>query len=293
MGSALVDKLLNYGYKVIGIGRKEQGLLSTETFNHPNFSFHKADLTSDKLDDIQDEIHGVFHLASVQPDSHLSFSDYYSGNVLATLNILEFTKQRKIPFFVYTSTTTVLDKLHQGQIMDEHANCAPTNYYGISKYTAERLVDVELQNTSTKGIVLRLPSLYGKKSEGGLVYTYFKAALENTPIQIYGNGQKLRNILYIDDVVQLLFSIINQHAHLASFEVFMAGSNYSLKMIEIANIICQALNSKSDCLPIDKPTNPNTDIVIDVSKAKQLLDFAPKSIEENLNIYIKEMLHGA
>lgn len=294
VGSELVSSLLNTGYKVIGIGRKEQGFLSDEAKNHPSFKFYRADLASDKLEYIEDEINGVFHLASLQPDnSQLKFNDFYNGNVQTTLNILEFCKVKKPYFMVYTSTTTVIEIKENGQIMYENSKCSPVNYYGISKFTGERLVETELKNTDTKAIIVRLPSLFGKNHKGGLVYTYFQEALKNVDIEIYGDGQKQRNLLYIEDVLQVLQGIINERQHLGQFEIFMAGSNNSLRMIDIAKGICRILHSNSNCIPVDKPTSPNIDILIDISKAKRVLNYKPKNIEENLSAYLKEMLNGS
>ncbi|MDD5456780.1 MAG: NAD(P)-dependent oxidoreductase [Candidatus Margulisbacteria bacterium] len=291
LGSRLVSKLLEQGQKVLGIARKPKGFLTDADLSNPEFSFYQLDL-GQGLEIINQQVDGVFHLASLQPSVAYSFNDYYQGNVSSTLKVLEFCKQKNVPFLAYTSTTSVVDKIAPGQIMNEGSACVPASYYGITKYMAERLIETELQNTATKGILVRFPSLFGKNHDGGLIYTYYRAALENKNLEIYGEGKRLRNLLYIEPAVQVLLNIITEQNNLGAFEIFMAGSKNSSSMLDIARNIYYKMNCQGALIPVDKKTSPDVDILLDISKAEAQLKFQPLTIEEGIDAYLREMNHG-
>jgi UDP-glucose 4-epimerase len=291
LGSALTERLLNNGYKVIGTGRREKGFLSDEILGNENFTFLKADLSGDCSDSLRRfNVDGIFHLASQQPSfSNLAYGDFYKGNVETALSLINFTKVKKLKFIVYTSTGSIFGRQPNEKYINENSRPTPTTYYGLTKYIVERLLDIELKNTETKVVIIRYPSLFGKSYSGGVVYTYYKSAKKGQNIELYSKGQRYRNLLYVRDAVDILLKVIKNVDKLERFEVFTVGSRNSLRMKEIAQIIKKLLLSDSKIIPVDKRCPTDWDVFIDISKAQRTLNFNPMTIEEGLESYTEQM----
>lgn len=291
LGSAVVERLLNEGYDVVGTGRKPKGFLSEVALAHPKFSLTRLDLTDDAALENLDSVDAVLHLASQQPSSkNVSFTDFLGSNVQATYKLLRLAKQMNVQKFIYPSTTSIFPKKPEGDVITEESCPSPASYYGLTKYMSERLIEIELRGSNVKGVVVRYPSLYGKNHLGGIVYTFYTLAQKELPIEVYSKGERFRNLLYVDDAVEILVRLLrfNQPDF---FEIFCAGSPDSQTMLAIATMVRNMLRSKSEIVPVDKFPPSDWDIFIDISKLKNAIGFMPLSIESGIKQYLKEMGH--
>lgn len=291
LGRALVRELLNEKYKVIGIDKKEKGFLDDGVLGDKNFIYFETDIANGSNNRLRNEnIDGVFHLASQQPSScNLSYENFYKGNVETTRNVIDLIREKNIKMVVFTSTITVLGDQPKEKSLFESSAPNPANHYGLTKYLAERLLSIELKDTKTKVVIVRYPSLVGKNHLGGIAHTFYQLAAEGQDIELYGKGEIYRNLLYVKDAVDILVKIIKNVDNLQKFEIFVAGSSDSLKMIEIARKIKELLGSDSNIIPVDEYRGTDGDIFIDNSKAKRMLNFNPMTVEEGLKSYITEM----
>lgn len=291
MGTALIEKALENGYKIIGIDCKEKGFLSQKTLSNTNFSFLKLDLTQDFSAALKNcVIDGIYHLAAQQP-SHggLTYDDFYKGNVLTTLNVINAAKTNKIKFIAYTSTVNFSKPRFPKEYLSEKSCPLPRNHYGLSKYLGERLLDIETSQSHTKVVIIRFPSLMGKHHLGGIAYTYYRLAKENKHIDILGSGKRIRNLLYIQDAVNVLLKAFQKQEGLSRFELFLAGSRNSLTNAKIAQIIKSEVKSNSKIIYVKQNNPSDNHILIDNRKAKKLLDFRPLTVEAGLKQFVKEL----
>lgn len=290
LGSALVEALLGSGCRVLGIGRRSKGFLSDAVFNSTRFTLLNLDLTKDFAAALSNHnIEVVFHLAARQPGASIGFDDFYAGNVETTRQVIQYAKQAGVAQLVYISTVAVYGKDPRVSMITEEDIPTPMNHYGLTKYMAERLIEIELFQSSTQSTVVRFPSLYGRNHLGGMLYTYYQVAKENKPIEVYGKGEVLRNALYVEDAVDILIRAVERKADLASFEIFLAGSANSLSMGRIAECVRDYLRSSSDIIAIDKPPSPAWDMELDIGKARQRLGFNPMTLEEGIKRYSEDM----
>lgn len=292
MGSVLAEQLLKNNFKVIGIDRERKSFLHDEIFDNENFTFLKADINVNFSDILKgSHIDGIFHLASQQPSCRdLTYENFYKGNVETMLNVINLSKEKKVQFVAYTSTTAVFGKQPEQGHINEEVIPGPADYYGLTKYIAEGLLEVGLKDERTKGIVMRFPSLFGKNHLGGLVYTYYELARTGQDIEVYSKGERYKNLLCENDAGKILLSVIANVDRLGKFEIFTAGSKNSLRTKEIAQIVKKLLNSDSKINPVDKCSSTEKDVFIDISKAQDMLNFDPSTIQEGLRLYIEEMM---
>lgn len=290
LAGALIERLLDRGYKVIGLDKKEKGSLSGDILVNKNFTFIKADITNN-FGHLLNGAHvdGIFHLASQLPLSNdLTYIDFYKGNVETALSVLDFAKIAKPKFIVYTSTGSVFGKNPGRKYVDEKSVPTPTSYYGLTKLIPERLLEIGLRDTQTKGVVIRYPSIFSKNHSYGVVSVYYELACKGKDIEVYGRGKKYRNFLYIEDAVGILLKVIDNFDKLDTFDVFMAGSSDSITLARLARMIKKLLKSDSRLIFSDNIASTDWDVFIDISKARKTLKFNPIAVEEGMRRYIEE-----
>jgi UDP-glucose 4-epimerase len=144
----------------------------------------------------------IFHLAR-QVDHVLSLKDPFPDidiNVRGTAVLLEACRRKNLDaIFVHVGT--------RGQYgpsanlpVDETAPSKPRGLHEISSLTAENMVEMYHRVHGLRGILLRLTNIYGPRAQMrhpryGVVNWFVRLALENKPIQVFGDGQILRDFL--------------------------------------------------------------------------------------------------
>lgn len=288
LGSAVCERLLSIGYKVIGIGRKQYGFLSEETLNHKNFYFEQLELRNLNEKNFQNfYINSCIHLASMVEYASNDYHDYHDYTITPALNLLKFAKLRQIKKIVYSSTSSIITE-SIGLTTNEKTPVSPITNYGLSKYICEKLLEIECRRVKDLAcITLRFPAIYGKNHLGGLIHTIKEDAINHREIELYGEGKYLRNILYIQDAVDAI--ILSLQAKITGYELFTIGADSSLSVLEITQELIKLLNSKSSIKLSQKASPNNFNAILDISKAKQLLSFHPRDIKEGLKLYVQDI----
>tara|TARA_B100000315_G_scaffold227638_1_gene235745 strand:- start:201 stop:1148 length:948 start_codon:yes stop_codon:yes gene_type:complete len=297
LGSALVNRLLCEGHSVIAIGRKKYGLLSDSVVNDNNFVFIQNDLNDLDFNILKSyQIDGILHLANRgfvdglgNINRGIGHDEIFNVNVRSTRKLIELAKLQEIKFLIFSSSVSVFGKQPADQVISELTYPTPLDYYGLTKFYSERLIEIELAETATKGIVLRFPLIFSKEHLGGLVYTFYKLAANNEPIVIFGKGNAYRCPIYINDAVSIILKNIEHVDDLNSYEIFACGSSDSMRILDIAKKIICLTHSKSEIKFVDKPFSLDWDMKINVSKIYKKLKFNPMSINEGLKLYIRDL----
>lgn len=289
LGTEVCKKLLVLGYQVIGIGRREYGFLPKEVLEHKNFHFLKLELKHLNEKNIQKfNITSCIHLASMVEYASHDYHDYHDYTITPTLNILKLSKNGRLNKIVYSSTSSVITKPSTAYFTNEETPISPMSNYGLSKYICEKLLELEcIKNHQLSCIALRFPAIYGKNHLGGIVHTLKEDAINDRKIELYGEGKYLRNILYVQDAVDAI--ILALEAKILGYELFTIGADTSLSILEITQELIKLLDSKSEIELSQKISPNNFNAFLDISKAKNILKFQPRSIQEGLKLYIQDI----
>ena len=284
VGSELVKFLLSKGLKIVVFYHENIGFL--DCVKDDNLIFINS-LKTPELNKYK--ITKIYHLASKQPSNNSSYNDFYGSNVELTINIIEFAKRITVDQFIYISTGSVYSKIQEGSVFNESSTANPLSYYGLTKYMAERLLYIEFYLDKTQVSIVRFPSIFGKNSTGGVVEDFYNCAINEKDIEVYSNGERYRNLIYIDSVVEMLYKVYLQQKALKKFEIFISGSSNSLKLFDIANLITNLTDSDSKIKRVSKFPPSDFNVFLDLSKAREILDFKPISIEDGIKKYINKM----
>jgi UDP-glucose 4-epimerase len=287
IGNNLALNLLREGNIVIGVGRLEAPKLNP---SNKNFIYINSDLTDigfiSKIDKFK--FNGIFHLASQQPSNKIiTYDDYYRSNVLSTIILLNYFNKKKIDFFLYTSTISIFGN-NSNEVIDESTKPNPINYYGLTKYIAESILQIESINFDSKLIICRLQSVFGKDDGYGIVNTFYEALVKNECIEIYSNGTISRNLLLINDVIKVLITISKDFSKVENFEIFNIASSNSMKTVEIANFIKNHLQSNSKINCVEKKYMFDWDVFVSNKKVTNFFNIELSSMEDAIFSYLKQ-----
>lgn len=207
--------------------------------------------------------------------------------VLGVRNILNGIKETDTKL-LHSSTSEVYGsaiKNPQDEFYWGNVNCIGVRAcYDEGKRSAETLIfDFQrIYNVNAK--VIRIFNTYGpmmNKNDGRIISNFINQAIENKNITIYGTGEQTRSFCYIDDTIDAIIKFMEKREKI-DFPINI-GNPTETKVKEVANIIKQLTNSKSEiiyCSPMkDDPPRRQPNI----SNAVYNLDWQPKiSLEEGL-----------
>jgi CDP-paratose 2-epimerase len=184
-------------------------------------------------------------------------------NVGGTLRLLEALRSRpRPPALVFTSTNKVYGSLHDLDLREGRERYAPADAalaargvgedrplafctpYGCSKGAADQYVLDYAASYGVPSVVFRMSCIYGPHQFGtedqGWVAHFLISALEGRPITIYGDGKQLRDVLYVEDLVDALLLASGQADTLAgrAFNIGGGPSN-TISLLELVAMIAE------------------------------------------------------
>lgn len=209
IGSHLAKALLECDYKVIGVDDLSKGRIEMVP---PGVDFYENDISEQgSLSSLPREADAVFHLAG-QSSSERSFHDPSAdalGNVLGTVRLLDWVVASGAKRFLYASSMAVYGNPPGLEVRESHVG-EPISYYGVSKFAAEGYV--RLVSSRVPAISIRMFNVYGpgqdfQDMQQGMVSIFLSQAVSQGLIQVRGHGQRIRDFIYITDVVDSWISL--------------------------------------------------------------------------------------
>jgi dTDP-glucose 4,6-dehydratase len=230
-----------------------------EVKRNKNYEFIRGDIRDkDFIMNLfnQYDIKHVIHFAA---ESHVDNSIknptiFAETNVLGTLNLLEVARTNWMdqPFqykesylnsrFHHVSTDEVYGTLGSVGYFTESTPYAPNSPYSASKAGSDFIVRSYFHTFGLNVITTNCSNNYGpKQHDEKLIPTIIRKAIKGEPIPIYGEGQNIRDWLYVIDhctAIDLAF-----HKGIAG-ETYLIGGHNERTNKTIAEIICNVLDQK-------------------------------------------------
>ncbi|RLG68886.1 MAG: CDP-paratose 2-epimerase [Candidatus Iainarchaeum archaeon] len=315
IGCNMADRLASKGYEVVvfdNFSRKGTEL-NAEWFKerHTNIEIVKGDLSKDfkKLDEIIKACDEVYHFGAQTsvPVSIANPRADFEANILGTLNVLEAVRKssRECPLF-YSSTNKVYGELSGVKIIEKQDRydfadlkngineAMPLDFqtpYGCSKGSADQYVKEYAKLYGLKNIIFRQSCIYGPRQLGleaqGWVAWFVIAALLEKPIKIYGDGKQVRDLLYIDDLVDAIELAMQKKCFGEIFNIG-GGKERAASLLDVIDIIEKKTGKKIEMSFHDWRAGDQKVYYTDYSKAERLLGWKPKiGIEEGIERLIE------
>lgn len=203
------------------------------------------------------------------------------ANSRGVINLLEAARRfNRTIRFIHIGTTTQLGKLHY-QPADESHPEFPTDIYSANKSASEKYALIYWSAHQIPITVVRLPNVFGPRaaihsSDFTFNNFFIGLALQNREITVYGDGNQLRNVLYVDDAVNaLVCSTLNDSA---IGETFFAVADEHYSVAQTAKLTVEHIGSGSVRFvewPRERKSIEIGDAVISNRKIRNTLDWAP------------------
>lgn len=215
----------------------------------------------------------VYHLVSTNNPtcSNHNIGKDIADNVLISIGILDacVANHVKKVIFISSGGTVYGDKVVCP--IKENAITNPINTYGIQKLTIEKLFYLYHHMYGLDYSIIRLANPYGphQRPNGrlGVVTTFVYKALKNELLTVYGDGNVIRDYIYIDDAVDGIISIAGNES---DEKVFNLGSGKGTSVNQVISIIQQILDREIAVRyiagrSVDVPAN-----ILDVTKYRTM-----------------------
>jgi UDP-glucose 4-epimerase len=246
IGSHLVERLLADGFAVTVLDKLATG---SREYVVPEATLVEGDVSDGALVDelfASERFEAVFHIAG-QASIRLSFAAPeadLSTNVVGTLNVVRGCLDSGVSRLVNASSMTVYG---EPELIPtpERVPCVPVSYYGVTKYAAERYVQItgERNDVELKATSLRMFNVYGERQSidnpyQGVLAIFIGHALRGEPITIHGDGLQTRDFVYIGDVVDAWMRVLDAPETFGA--VLNVGSGRGTSVNELADAVLAA-----------------------------------------------------
>jgi UDP-glucose 4-epimerase len=207
IGSNVVDAYIERGHKVVVVDDLSSG--KKENLNK-KAKFYKLDICDSSLEEVfrEERIDIVNHHAA-QVDVRKSIADPAFDariNIEGALNVLENCRKYRVEKIIFASSGGVIYGECGAIPPDEDSPVAPISPYGISKYAMERYLFAYEKIYGLKYTALRYGNVYGPRQdpygEAGVVAIFSGKMLSNGEVDIFGDGEQVRDYVYVGDVVK-------------------------------------------------------------------------------------------
>lgn len=319
IGTNLASRFLSQGKKVMiydslfrdGVEENLQWL--KETYPE-NLIIQIANITEGRvLEKCVEQASEVFHLcAQVAVTSSVSNPILdFDVNLKGTFLLLEaIRKSSHQPPLIFTSTNKVYGNLEDVKMIENNTRFHPADKkmkkfginekipldfhspYGCSKGAADQYILDYSRTYGLKTVVFRMSCIYGPHQFGtedqGWVAHFLISALQDEPVCIYGNGKQVRDILYVEDLIDA-FQLAHEKMDSLKGEVFNIGGGpaNSVSLLEILNLIKEKAGKDMDITFEDWRTGDQYYYVSNTDKFKEATGWKPRhSVSEGVELLL-------
>jgi len=314
IGSNYVSRLLSRGEEVkvfdnLSRGGAERNIQWLESaYGKKSFDLIQADVRDDKaVREAAKDADVIVHLAAqvAVTTSVVDPRNDFEINALGTFNVLEGARASGLnPIVVYASTNKVYGGMEEVEVVEketryEYGNLPfgvsevePLDFhspYGCSKGAGDQYVRDYARIYDLPTVVMRQSCIYGPRQFGiedqGWVAWFIIATVLNRPMTIYGDGKQVRDLLYVEDLLDGYDTAI-QRIDQVSGKVFNLGGGISNTISvwkEFGPMLEQLAGHELPVKLGDWRPGDQKVYVSDIRTAKQVMDWTPKvSVQEGV-----------
>ena len=326
IGSNYAHRLIKRGENVVILdnlsrkGAKENLNWLEQSFGKEAFIFIQGDIRNrDELINASKSAEIIVHLAAqvAVTSSIANPRTDFEINALGTFNVLEAAKNsKKQPLVLYASTNKVYGGMEDLKIREEEMRYSfidlplgigedrPIDFhspYGCSKGCADQYVRDFARIYHLPTVVFRQSCIYGPRQFGiedqGWVAWFIIAAQLGKPLSIYGDGKQVRDLLFIDDLLDVYDAAVEKNK-LCTGQIFNIGGgiNHTISIWkEFQPLMERILRREVPYQVYDWRQGDQKVYISDIRKAENALQWSLKvNIDEGmnrLNLWVTENIH--
>lgn len=314
IGFHLCKKLLSCGYNVIGIDnindyysvQLKKDRLSI-LLKEKNFKFVYQNLSEKKSLEVIFSQECITHVINLAAQAGVRYSlknpeSYISSNIVGFYNILECCRNYPVNHLLFASSSSVYG-LNTAQPYSPHNNANhPVSLYAATKCSNELMAHAYSHLFNIPSTGLRFFTVYGPWGRPDMaLHLFTNSIVNNKPINIFNSGNMNRDFTYIDDIVEVIFRLINLPPNSqknwdtsiadpatssAPWRIVNVGNDKPIKLSEFIKILEDTIGKKAikNYLPMQQGDVIST--WADISDLEKLILFKPKtSLQDGMKIF--------
>jgi len=259
IGAAVARALLDRQINVLGVDnfntyynpslkyKRITQLEISENYRHAAIDISNAESVQNVFEKFKPEI--VIHLAAQAGVRHAEINphSYGQSNLIGFLNILECSKSN-IRHLIYASSSSVYGTNKTLPFRESDPISTPTSLYAATKIANEAMAHAYSITHSLRTTGMRFFTVYGPWGRPDMMPVKFaRLILSGEPIELFNNGNHMRDFTYIDDVVDAVLKIFDMAPTTEKFnsEVFNIGSSNPIRLLEFVDLLEKCLGKIS------------------------------------------------
>lgn len=293
LGSHLCDKLIERGDYVVCVDNLLTGNAGNIAHlqNSPNFQFVQVDAAEPFPEDL--DFDALYHLASPaspnknNPKSYQALPfDTMQINTIGTWSLCDEALKRGAKFLFASTSEIYGDPLEHPQKETYCGNVStagPRSVYDEAKRFGETITAAYVRSNKLDARIIRIFNTYGPRmaQDGRVIIEFVKAALQNNPFPVFGDGTQTRSFCYVSDLIDGIIAAMDKGER---GEIYNLGNPTEFTLLQLAEIVKKVTGSTSGVQIVGKlPENDPLRRCPDISKARERLGWEPKvDLEEGL-----------
>lgn len=288
IGSNLTQKLLEKQEKVIILDIKD-----TDEKNK-NLKILKMDFTNKELlNDVlaKNKVDCVINLSSslLPSDKVDNEKEYFEKEKNNQLMIFELMKKYAVKKYVFFSSGGTVYGDNGKTVNNEKSKLNPINSYGRLKVFLENLIKEKSLEYDINYLIIRPSNPYGKNQniygKQGFIAVAIGKILSDLPIEIRGNGESVRDYIYIDDLVEAVYNLLEKGKW---NEIYNIGTGIGTSLKQIINILEKKTEKKIDVIYKEKEKFDIDINILDISKLKNEIKVSPNlELDEGVERFLE------
>jgi UDP-glucuronate 4-epimerase len=282
----IIDNFNNFYDPIIKKNNIEEvkKFMSSNDIDSNNLQVVEGDIRNiEQLDKLFEEnkINLVVHLAAmagVRP----SIKDpllYNDVNIKGTLNLLEMCKKYGVEKFIFASSSSVYGNNKKVPFSEDDNVDFPISPYAATKKAGELLCHTYHHLYDIDVACLRFFTVYGPRQRPDLaIHKFTKLIFNDEEIPFYGDGSTERDYTYIDDIIDGVTKAIDWvQVKKGIYEIFNLGESNTITLKRMVETIEKAIGKKAKLNKLPMQPGDVKRTYADVSKAKKILGYDPKT----------------
>ena len=286
IGSHLVNKLAHKDAEVLIVDQYLRLLDSRNvTLDIPPAFFCEDIFTLDWTNFLNGKnVDVIFHLAGTANVNYSVENPYpdFELNVIASIRLLEAL--RRITWqgiFIFPSSAAVYGNPAKFPVCEDDPT-VPISPYGVGKLSVERYVAIYSKLFGLKAASIRPFSIYGPGQDKLVIYDLLNKINDNPQeISLFGNGEQVRDFLYIKDLINCMMLIVERGK--LNGEAYNLASGNGITILELVRLICSILevHPKLNFSGSVRPGEPEK-WTVDITRMKNLGFIASTDMQTGL-----------
>ncbi len=289
IGHHLIKKIIkNNPAKLFVIDNLSTGLKSNieEIIALPEVEFIKEDIANPSSVESIQKLDYIFHLAavvSVPKSFEMPFLTHRT-NESGFINMLELARKHSVKKLCYASSSAVYGEQESIPIK-ETAALNPQSPYGLSKLLNEQYAKAFHLWEGIESIGFRFFNVYGQGQRAdspysGVISIFMDRMHKNENIQIFGDGEQIRDFVFVEDIVQALLLGAKSEKQ---FGLFNVGSGQTTSLNQLFEVLKKLTHYSKE--PIYKEARKG-----DIKKSAADINMIKKELTYKSKFNLKEGL---